>query len=162
MIWTTLFFCKLLQHIREHLRLSDYSSITSHEMELGNTVVNYDSKTDPRTAADYHRAYEANGERAYVAFPLVARRMWPALLIVIILGWIRAITRNANWYSQGFATAVFVLAVLLLLAGLIWWTAVSLNRTDRKRHLADLALRQSEARLTVLIQVSVTEEIGRS
>jgi signal transduction histidine kinase/CheY-like chemotaxis protein len=85
---------------------------------------------------------------------VVARRMWPALLIVIVLGWVRTITRNANWYSPGFATALFVLAILLLLAGLIWWTAVSLNRTDRERHLADVALRHSEARLTVLVRVS--------
>ncbi|HVI72502.1 MAG TPA: GAF domain-containing sensor histidine kinase, partial [Pyrinomonadaceae bacterium] len=85
---------------------------------------------------------------------VVARRMWPALLLVIVLGWIRTITRNANWYSPGFATALFVLAILLLLAGLIWWTAVSLNRTDRERHLADVALRHSEARLTVLVRVS--------
>ena len=85
---------------------------------------------------------------------VVARRMWPALLIVIVLGWIRTATRNAGWYSPGFATAIFVLAILLLLAGLIWWTAVSLNRTDRERRLVDSALRHSEARLTVLVRVS--------
>jgi signal transduction histidine kinase/ActR/RegA family two-component response regulator len=78
---------------------------------------------------------------------VVARRLWPALLIVILLGWIRTITRNAGWYSQGFATAVFVVAVLVLLASLIWWTAVSLNRTDRERYLA-------EGRLEVLVHVS--------
>src|SRR6185369_12121091 len=49
----------------EH-RISDYSSITSGEMQQGKTVVNNDSKTDPRTAADYHRSYAPTGERAYV------------------------------------------------------------------------------------------------
>lgn len=78
---------------------------------------------------------------------VVARRMWPALLIVILLGGIRATTQTAGWYSPGFASAVFVLAVMILLAGLIWWTAVSLNRTDRERHLA-------EGRLEVLVRVS--------
>jgi signal transduction histidine kinase/CheY-like chemotaxis protein len=78
---------------------------------------------------------------------VVARRMWPAFLILILLGWIRTITRNAGWPSFGFATAFFTLAVLILLAGLIWWTAVSLNRVDRKRHLA-------EGRLEVLARVS--------
>ncbi len=78
---------------------------------------------------------------------VVARRMWPALLIVILLGWIRVNTRNANWTSQGLGTAIFVLAVLVLLSALIWWTAVSLNRTDRERSVA-------EGRLAVLARVS--------
>ncbi|HKP83228.1 MAG TPA: ATP-binding protein [Pyrinomonadaceae bacterium] len=85
---------------------------------------------------------------------MVARRMWPALLIVIVLGWIRTVIFNAGWSSPGFTTAIFVSANLFLFTGLMWWTAVSLNRTDRERHLADLALRHSEARLTVLVRVS--------
>ncbi len=85
---------------------------------------------------------------------MVARRMWPALLIVIVLGWIRTIVFNAGWYSPGFTTAIFVSANLFLFTGLMWWTAVSLNRTDKERHLADLALRHSEARLTILVRVS--------
>ncbi len=78
---------------------------------------------------------------------MVARRMWPALLIVILLGWFRTLSRNAGLFSAGFATAVFVLAILFLLGGLIWWTAVSLNRTDRERRLAEM-------RLAVLVRVS--------
>ena len=78
---------------------------------------------------------------------VVARRMWPAFLILILLGWIRTLTRNAEWPSFGFATASFTLGVLILLAGLIWWTAVSLNRIDKQRHLA-------EGRLAVLARVS--------
>lgn len=85
---------------------------------------------------------------------MVARRMWPALLIVIVLGWIRTIVFNVGWYSPGFTTAIFVSANLILFTGLMWWTAVSLNRTDRERRLVDLALRNSEARLTVLVRVS--------
>jgi signal transduction histidine kinase/ActR/RegA family two-component response regulator len=61
----------------EH-RISEYSSVTSHEMELGKTVVNCDSKTDPRTAADYQRSYEKTSERAYVAFPLLREGRWVA------------------------------------------------------------------------------------
>jgi signal transduction histidine kinase/ActR/RegA family two-component response regulator len=85
---------------------------------------------------------------------VVARRMWPALLIVILLGSIRTNSRSDGWFGQGFATAVFVLLILFLLTGLIWWTAVSLNRTDRERHLANLALEHNEARLDVLVRVS--------
>lgn len=85
---------------------------------------------------------------------IVARRMLPAFLVVILLGWIRTIARNSGWISQGFATASFVLAVLLLLGILIWLTALSLNRTDRERRLVDLAQRRAENRLDMLFRVS--------
>ena len=85
---------------------------------------------------------------------MVARRMLPAFLVVVLLGWIRTLTRNAIWFSPNFTTAAFVVAVLLLLGILIWLTALSLNRTDRERRVAELALRASEARLTVLVRVS--------
>src|ERR1700750_2678998 len=103
----------------------------------------------------------ARPERGMVATMLgnspgavVARRMLPAFLVVILLGWIRTLTRNSEWLSPNFTTAAFVVAVLVLLAVLIWLTALSLNRTDRERHAAGLALRESEARLTVLVRVS--------
>lgn len=78
---------------------------------------------------------------------VVARRMWPALLLVVLLGWIRAIGRDAGLFGPGFGTALFVLSILVIFVGLIWWTAVSLNRTDRQR-------RQAEKRLDVLVRVS--------
>jgi PAS domain S-box-containing protein len=59
-------------------KLSDYSSITSGEVEAGRTVVNTDSKTDPRTAQDYERTYAVSGERAYVAVPLMRENRWVA------------------------------------------------------------------------------------
>jgi len=115
----------------------------------------------------------ARPERGVIAMLLgdspgavIARRMWPALLVVIFLGWIRTIGRNSGWFSPGFATAAFVLAILFLLFGLIWWTAVSLNRTDRERRLVDVALRHSEARLTALLEqlpvgIGLTDREGR-
>jgi signal transduction histidine kinase/CheY-like chemotaxis protein/PAS domain-containing protein len=97
---------------------------------------------------------------------VVARRMWPALLLIILLGWIRNIAHNEDWFGMGFGTAAFVSAILLIFSILIWWTAVSLNRTDRQRHLADSALRQSEARLTALLEqlpvgIGLTNREGR-
>jgi len=78
---------------------------------------------------------------------VVARRMWPILLIVVLLGWVRTMGRGSGWFGAAFGTAVFVLLILLLLVILIWWTAVSLDRTDRER-------RQAERRLDVLFRVS--------
>ena len=68
---------------------------------------------------------------------VVARRMWPVMLIVVLLGWARTIGRHAGWFGPGFATAAFVLSILSILLVLIWWTAVSLNRTDRERRRAE-------------------------
>src|SRR6185436_3339011 len=94
---------------------------------------------------------------------IVASRMWPMLLIVVLLGWIRT---NGGWFSQGFSTALFVLAILLLLTALIWWTAVSLNRTESERRVANIALRHSEARLSALLEqlpvgIGLTDNEGR-
>ena len=85
---------------------------------------------------------------------VVARRMLPAFLVVILLGWIRNVARDAGLIGPGFATAAFVVAVLLLLGVLIWLTALSLNRIDRERRRVDLAQRRTENRLEVLFRVS--------
>ena len=61
-------------------KLSDYSSITSSEMQAGKTVVNTDSKIDPRTAQDYERTYAPNKERAYVAVPIIRDGRWVGTL----------------------------------------------------------------------------------
>ena len=78
---------------------------------------------------------------------MVARRLWPVFLIVILLGWMRTIGRHNGWFGAGFGTAAFVLSILLLLMFLSWWIAISLNRADRER-------RRAEKRLDVLARVS--------
>lgn len=67
--------------VGEH-KLSEYSSITSTEMAVGKTVVNFDSKIDPRTAADYVRTYGPTQERSYVAVPLMREKHWVGSLWV--------------------------------------------------------------------------------
>jgi len=59
-------------------RISDYSETTRDEMSAGRTVVNSDSRSDPRTAAQYEKTYERNGERAYIAVPLLRDGRWVA------------------------------------------------------------------------------------
>ncbi|HJS17886.1 MAG TPA: PAS domain S-box protein, partial [Anaerolineales bacterium] len=61
-------------------KLTDYSEVTSAEIMAGKTIVNTDSKTDPRTAQDYERSYLPTGERAYVAVPLMRGERWVASL----------------------------------------------------------------------------------
>jgi PAS domain S-box-containing protein len=73
-------YCDKAESVAGEHKLSEYSSITSKEMEAGRTVVNNDSKTDPRTAGDYYRSYESTRERAYVAVPLMREGRWVASL----------------------------------------------------------------------------------
>ncbi|MEO6656117.1 MAG: CHASE3 domain-containing protein, partial [Pyrinomonadaceae bacterium] len=63
-------------------KISEYSSITSAEMQAGRTVVNRDSQTDPRTAEFYEKTYAVAGERSYVAVPLMRGGQWVASLWV--------------------------------------------------------------------------------
>ena len=63
-------------------KLSEYSNVTTAEIASGKTIVNYNSKTDPRTASDYERSYAPNRERAYVAVPLMRDDRWVASLWV--------------------------------------------------------------------------------
>ncbi|HEX6124363.1 MAG TPA: PAS domain S-box protein [Pyrinomonadaceae bacterium] len=62
--------------------ISEYSPVTSREIQDGKTIINCDSKTDPRTAAHYERSYEPNGERSYIAVPLLRSGVWVASLWV--------------------------------------------------------------------------------
>jgi PAS domain S-box-containing protein len=75
-------YCRGVESVAGLHKISDYSSVTSTEMAAGKTVINYDSKTDPRTAPDYERSYVQYGERAYVTVPLMRENRWVASLWV--------------------------------------------------------------------------------
>ena len=75
-------YCRGVESVAGIHKISDYSSVTSSEMEAGKTVVNHDSKVDLRTAPDYERSYAQYGERAYVAVPLMRENRWVASLWV--------------------------------------------------------------------------------
>ncbi len=75
-------YCHGAQSVAGEHKVSDYSSITSTDMRAGKTIVNDDSKIDPRTVELYEKAYAPNGERAYVAVPLLRDNHWVASLWV--------------------------------------------------------------------------------
>ncbi|HXQ33107.1 MAG TPA: PAS domain S-box protein, partial [Anaerolineales bacterium] len=75
-------YCNGVESVAGEHKVSDYSSVTSAEVAAGKTVVNTDSKTDARTAADYERSYAPQGERAYVAVPLMRENRWVGSLWV--------------------------------------------------------------------------------
>lgn len=75
-------YCRGVSSVAGEHRISDYSPITSADMQAGKTVVNRDSKTDARTTENYAKIYEPNGERAYIAVPLLRDNRWVASLWV--------------------------------------------------------------------------------
>jgi PAS domain S-box-containing protein len=75
-------YCRGVSSMAGEYRLSDYSNENEQYMKLGHKVVNRDSKLDLRTAAYYEKTYGPNGERAYVAVPLMRDGTWVAVLWV--------------------------------------------------------------------------------
>ena len=61
-------------------KISDYSTVNSLAMAGGNTIVNRDSKNDPRTADYFEKTYGPNKELAYVAVPMLRESRWVASL----------------------------------------------------------------------------------
>ncbi|MEP6704600.1 MAG: PAS domain S-box protein, partial [Acidobacteriota bacterium] len=104
--------------------VSAYGPITSGEMQAGKTVVNRDSKTDERTAAQYEKSYEPNGERSYISIPLLRKGVWVASL------WISD-EEPRNWLKED-------IGMLETIAERTW-AAVEKMHTD-------VALRESQER----------------
>jgi PAS domain S-box-containing protein len=87
-------------------------------------VVNFDSKLDARTAQDYERTYAPNGERAYIAVPMMRENRWIATL------WVSTDTPRI-WSQEEVA--------LLETVAERTWAAIERIRAEK-------ALRQSEER----------------
>ena len=125
-------YCDGVESVAGAHKISDYSSITSNEMQQGKTVVNFDAATDPRTAADYERGYEQNGERAYIAIPLMREGRWVASL------W-ASDNRPRGWSDE---------EVLLL------ETIAERTWTAMERIRVDAALSESEAKFRILSETA--------
>ena len=61
-------------------RISDYSPAASAQIRAGLTIVNRDSKTDPRTAEYFEKTYGPNKELSYIAVPMMRAGKWAASL----------------------------------------------------------------------------------
>lgn len=82
---------------------------------------------------------------------VMARRLLPAaLLIPLVLGFIRLIGQRAEWYDTEFGAALMVVVTIVLLVSAILITAASLNRSDAERRQTLDALRSSEKRFRFL------------
>ncbi len=126
-------YCIGVESVAGEHPITDYSSVTTAEMIAGKTVVNRDSKVDPRTAADYERSYVEHGERAYVTVPLMQDGRWVASL------WLSD-DKPRDWDREE-VSLVETIAERT-------WIAIEKMRVDR-------ALRDSEERLRVTFNTTV-------
>jgi PAS domain S-box-containing protein len=81
----------------------------------------------------------------------LARRLLPAASIPVLVGWIRwKITEN-GLHSEWSIVVLVTLLTMTLLAGLIGWAAVVVDRSDREQGKTELALRESQDRQAGII-----------
>ncbi|MEJ0037531.1 MAG: PAS domain-containing protein [Gammaproteobacteria bacterium] len=90
---------------------------------------------------------------------LMARRVLPlAILLPMIVGWLRLQGQRAGWYETEAGLALFASANVVIFGIVIWLAARTLNRVDADRRGADFrrlqVLREAETRWRALIEAS--------
>ena len=83
----------------------------------------------------------------------LARRLLPAaILIPAVLGWLRLVGERAGVFVTEVGVAIVVVLTSLLLGILIWITAATLNRADRKRKAGERRLATQYATTHILAE----------
>ena len=90
---------------------------------------------------------------------LMARRVLPlAILLPVVVGWLRLQGQKAGWYQTEVGLALFAASNVVIFSAVIWLAARTLNRVDADRRGADFrrlqALREAETRWRALIEAS--------
>jgi PAS domain S-box-containing protein len=86
---------------------------------------------------------------------LLARRLLPAAVLVpLLLGWLRLAGERAGLYGQATGVSLFAVSTMVVFAALIGWSAAILRRLDRARAGAETALRNSESRYRSLVETA--------
>jgi two-component sensor histidine kinase len=92
---------------------------------------------------------------------VVARRLLPAALFLpLVLGALRLEGQRAGFYGLGLGLALFAVANVFTSAGLVWWIAALLHRTDADRRQAEQVreeLLAREARRSEQLKLAVRE-----
>ena len=89
----------------------------------------------------------------------LARRLLPAAVVVpIVLGWLFLLSQRSGLLSSELGVPIAVVVNVLLFAGLVWVTALSLNRSDRARSAGERRLATQYATTYVLAQAGSLSE----
>ncbi|WP_413171477.1 PAS domain S-box protein [Anabaena azotica] len=93
---------------------------------------------------------------------ITARILMPAALVVpIIIGWLRILGGQAGLFDDNFGIALHVISNVVAFMGLIWCNAGLLDRLDIKRRRAEAALKTAYEELEIRVEQR-TEELSQA
>ena len=81
---------------------------------------------------------------------VLRRLIVPIIGVPLLLGWLRIVGQNAGLYDMAFGTAIRLVAEIMLLLWLLWWTAKGISVHAEAARKAEQALRESEQRYRVI------------
>lgn len=71
------------------------------------------------------------------------RRLLPAAIVLpLVLGWVRMWGYNQGRYSEEYSRAVFTVSIIVVFVALVWWNARSLHSLDNQRRKAEVELQK--------------------
>jgi PAS domain S-box-containing protein len=85
---------------------------------------------------------------------LIRRLILVLLVFPFVLGYLRLRGEELGLFGPEFGTAAYVFIVAALFTGLVWWTAILLDRLDAKRQVGERALRESEERFRNIVDTA--------
>jgi PAS domain S-box-containing protein len=89
----------------------------------------------------------------------LTRRLLPAaILIPLVIGWLRWQGQNTGLYSEWTGIALMIVISIVLLSGLTIWTGITVDRSERKRRVGQEAL----DRLASIVECSSDAVIGKT
>jgi signal transduction histidine kinase/DNA-binding response OmpR family regulator/HPt (histidine-containing phosphotransfer) domain-containing protein len=90
---------------------------------------------------------------------VLARRLLPAAVLVPpVLGGLRLVGERADLYTTEVGLAITVVVTMLFFSILVWFTARTLNRTDRRRRAGERRLAAQYATTHILVESASAAE----
>jgi signal transduction histidine kinase len=100
--------------------------------------------------------------RADAGGTMFRRLALPVMMISLVLGSLRLFAQNAGYFDAAFGTAARTLAEIVLLLGLLWWTAESLSRSEsRSRDTSNVKAENETLRRIAIAQEAERRRIAR-
>jgi signal transduction histidine kinase len=77
---------------------------------------------------------------------VLRRLIVPIVVLPLVLGWLRILGQEAELYDTAFGTAIRSLIEIIVLLGLLWWTANGISKHAQAARLAEEANREADRR----------------